>query len=954
MAHYRTPEESMLSISSSTGAYEDNNSLDDSDLFSSSSSLQDEPQSEEFASPHRRSLPSLPSPPHTSSISAAVSESQSESDDANANTNANANADVEDGKSAKEEKGSWRRWLPDRDFTLYLIFVVVATLATVGSARASMWDVESAIRVRFADDTGLDDVGDLSSYFAWVADGVLPSLLPSKTPGEEGEEPSYPARMGSGTVYPSAYDVLVGRVRIRQVRVDPNRCKVYSGIKAAVSQCYSEYDEDIEIRVPFTPNNVTYPYFSAASLGTSRFWAELGWIGGGGYALDLPPILEDAVDAVKALEGDGWADERTRAILLDFTLYNPGVNVLAVVRLTAEFSVKGIVVPHIFVGQTEMYRYVTSRGVARAFLEVGILVLTCGLVYNVVDRIRRKGKFALRALLTWHEITLSCLWTAWAVTRVVHFVQVANVQAMNDMSIHRDYHALASTYYAEDVILCFALGLLYMGLLRFAMRIHITALYASVLLGMAKATFSFTLVFFIFYLAFVFGFFFAFHKSSELYQTVGDTAVTMLQNLFNEADFDALVTSDRVLGPLLFSIFVLVMMLLMFNLLIAVVSDAFDSTATPEYREAVDARVAESNMFGDLATGIASTLTVAADPTAPPPPPRASEKLRRLEAHVGALVGLVQNMSEQQEVNSWALQTAMDALGAQTVQVADVITDNQNDTLAEVIRAREDLVTTLQDEVASMTPILDESRAAAAAEADRRKSMERYAEMLSRNVATLQEEKSRLDHETRETQGRILDLQRSNMDLESQLSSMSEKLTALHAENEDAQRVAAEALAREEKATAQQRELAAIHRLQVTTIRRRLRRIEETAAEEVANSQTKVDRLKAELDDAVAAEAKFREEIETRRAAEVAKDEELHELRVELAQLRPRYDSLLESETTQQTTINSLRADLLYLESQLDIKTQIAESSQSRLDNTRRRLQADLAQGEADSDDSDE
>ena len=229
--------------------------------------------------------------------------------------------------------------------------------------------------------------------------------------------------------------------------------------------------------------------------------------------------------------------------------------------------------------------------------------------------------------------------------------------------------------------------------------------------------------------------------------------------------------------------------------------------------------------------------------------------------------------------------------------------------------------------------------------------MERYAEMLSRNVATLQEEKSRLDHETRETQGRILDLQRSNMDLESQLSSMSEKLTALHAENEEAQRVAAEALAREEKATAQQRELAAIHRLQVTTIRRRLRRIEETAAEEVANSQSKVDRLKAELDDAVAAEAKFREEIETRRAAEVAKDEELHELRVELAQLRPRYDSLLESETIQQTTINSLRADLLYLESQLDIKTQIAESSQSRLDNTRRRLQADLTEGEADSDD---
>lgn len=45
--------------------------------------------------------------------------------------------------------------------------------------------------------------------------------------------------------------------------------------------------------------------------------------------------------AIKDAQDNGWLDQRTRAVFLEFTVYNPNVNLFASVVLLTEFLTTG-------------------------------------------------------------------------------------------------------------------------------------------------------------------------------------------------------------------------------------------------------------------------------------------------------------------------------------------------------------------------------------------------------------------------------------------------------------------------------------------------------------------------------------------------------------------------------------------------------------------------------------
>lgn len=56
----------------------------------------------------------------------------------------------------------------------------------------------------------------------------------------------------------------------------------------------------------------------------------MDYYGGGGYAYDLGRTQESAAQALSYLKENNWIDKETRAIFVDFTLFNQQVNLYSV------------------------------------------------------------------------------------------------------------------------------------------------------------------------------------------------------------------------------------------------------------------------------------------------------------------------------------------------------------------------------------------------------------------------------------------------------------------------------------------------------------------------------------------------------------------------------------------------------------------------------------------------
>jgi len=73
-------------------------------------------------------------------------------------------------------------------------------------------------------------------------------------------------------------------------------------------------------------------YRTDSELSSSSYWGQVDSYGGGGFALDLGQTQEEALPLLLDLFNNLWLDRATRAVFIDFTLYNPNINLFCVIK----------------------------------------------------------------------------------------------------------------------------------------------------------------------------------------------------------------------------------------------------------------------------------------------------------------------------------------------------------------------------------------------------------------------------------------------------------------------------------------------------------------------------------------------------------------------------------------------------------------------------------------------
>ncbi|KAK7930536.1 hypothetical protein WMY93_006931 [Mugilogobius chulae] len=140
-------------------------------------------------------------------------------------------------------------------------------------------------------------------------------------------------------------NLLLGVPRLRQVKVRNESCFVHEDLRDIVQDCYDMYTLSNEDKVSFGPKNGTaFVYTTESDLNSSSHWGQVSKYGGGGYYQDLSRTKGESSSQLQYLKQNTWLDRGTRAVFLDFSVYNGNINLFCIIRLLVEFPATGGVV----------------------------------------------------------------------------------------------------------------------------------------------------------------------------------------------------------------------------------------------------------------------------------------------------------------------------------------------------------------------------------------------------------------------------------------------------------------------------------------------------------------------------------------------------------------------------------------------------------------------------------
>ncbi|XP_021075889.1 polycystic kidney disease protein 1-like 2 [Mus pahari] len=162
---------------------------------------------------------------------------------------------------------------------------------------------------------------------------------------------------------------LVGSAHIRQVRVRESSCAVAQQLQDSLDGCRGPYSLDAEDLADYGEgwnasahsNSHGFPWAWRYQSQSQRCgypkWGKLTVYGGGGYAVPLGTDHQSASRILQYLFDNSWLDAQTRAVFVEFTVYNANVNLFCTVTLTLETSGLGTFFSHVTLQSLRLYPF---------------------------------------------------------------------------------------------------------------------------------------------------------------------------------------------------------------------------------------------------------------------------------------------------------------------------------------------------------------------------------------------------------------------------------------------------------------------------------------------------------------------------------------------------------------------------------------------------------------------
>ncbi|KAM4052642.1 polycystin-2 isoform 1-T1 [Anomaloglossus baeobatrachus] len=377
-------------------------------------------------------------------------------------------------------------------------------------------------------------------------------------------------------------NLLLGVPRLRQLKVRNGSCSVPEDLKDEITECYDMYSVRNEDTAPFGLRNGTaWTYTTERDLNGRGQWGLISSYSGAGYYFDLSRTREEAAAQIGTLKSNLWLDRGTRAVFMDFTVYNANINLFCIIRLLVEFPATGGLVTSWQFQTVKLIHYVSTFDYFLAACEIAFCIF---ILYYMVEEFL---EIYYHRLHYFHSLW-NCLDIVIIVLSVV--AMALNLYRMSmegplskllaDMNVFHSLESLAYWQNQFNNVAAVTVFFAWVKLFKFVNFNRTMTQLSTTMSRCAKDILGFSIMFFIIFLAYAQFAYLVFGTQVDDFSSFQDCIFTQFRILLGDFNFTEIEEANRILGPLYFTSFVFFMFFILLNMFLAIISDTYSEVKT--------------------------------------------------------------------------------------------------------------------------------------------------------------------------------------------------------------------------------------------------------------------------------------------------------------------------------------------------------------------------------------
>lgn len=408
----------------------------------------------------------------------------------------------------------------------------------------------------------------------------------------------------------------IGQLRLRQVRVPSQQCsKTFlqnilgpSDPEYATIRCYPEFSSSLNLETKFTkesqgndfiPDLEKMPWFKFHGKKEINEMSEFGGMfetyPGDGYVLDIDKTSTDSsgnliltiipVDpprkpmnvTLNEVINSKWIDVKTRAVFFDFTFFNPNINLFLVVRITVEFLPSGIVALYPTFRIVNPFRF--KMGTLKDMITMGMFGVSGGLALFYMQEeyrmlVKGPSKYIKSAwsMMAFINVNLMGLVVYFYLT---NYMQTTNIFGDKEGEVYQgDLQRLGFSLDQEKNFEGLVVIIMWLRLYKYC---SISRSLSTLTRTIGKSVSKLIQIVFLILLpllGFMCGMLLILGTNTFNFSSFQNSAYTLFRALLGDFDYSEWA-SNRYLGPMCLVVWVLFTSVLILNIIVAVLCDAY-------------------------------------------------------------------------------------------------------------------------------------------------------------------------------------------------------------------------------------------------------------------------------------------------------------------------------------------------------------------------------------------
>ncbi|XP_070569906.1 polycystin-1-like protein 2 [Ptychodera flava] len=488
---------------------------------------------------------------------------------------------LEDARIAREKEEKMMELI--KEIVTYLLYMAVVWIIAYANRDKMAYYLHKSIDDQLFQNRHFNNIEGGVSYFGtWTTDVLIPSLYPTQwydSSNMTSSERKFISDMAS---------FRVGPPRLRHLRIRDGYCRVLKQLSALIPYCYAEYSSSTEDERSFNEfwssvnssgaDQGLWGYQTSGDLDGVAIYGVSRFYGGGGYVAELGSSPSQAEATWSTIWNAKWVDHYTRAVLVEFPLYNANVNLFSMVTLLLEFPATGASLAYTKISVLRLYNYL---GHSMAVYLTCELIFAGFVIFFIVRAILQVKKLKTKYFKSfWNWVEMLKIFMALTGIMMHLYKNIFLGSALKTLSNggSQDFINLQGVAAMDEVFLyvlstvVFVSFIKLLHLLRFNRRI---SLLSKTLSRIARDLGSFGLMFAVVMFAFSQVFYLVIGAGVEDYKSFIAAFETLLSVWLGVFDYNATVETSPILASIIFFAFNVVMIIGLTTVFIAIIVYSF-------------------------------------------------------------------------------------------------------------------------------------------------------------------------------------------------------------------------------------------------------------------------------------------------------------------------------------------------------------------------------------------